>query len=110
MEFFLLLFFDRLRKSDLPDFAELLGDGEENLIVLFLDELLQVRKERAAGLSDTNGQDDSLEAMDGVNLEVDFLSSHFFLQELEGVNVFHFCLNRSKQNHGQLNFITVPKL
>ena len=78
--------------SQLPDTAELLGDGKENFVILVLDQGLKVRNELRDRLVAANGEDDSFQAMDRVDLQVDFLSLHFLFQESESVYVFdHRC-------------------
>lgn len=48
---------------------------------------LQVGQELADGVFEANAQDDSLEAVDCVHLEVNFLRLHLLLKETEGVDL-----------------------
>ena len=50
---------------------------------------LEVRDELGVRLIDANGENDCFQAMDGVDLQVDFLGLHLFFQEGEGVHVFN---------------------
>lgn len=52
---------------------------------------LQVGQKLADGVLEANAENDSLQAVDSVHLEVNFLSLHLLFEEGEGVDLFdHF--------------------
>ena len=63
------------------------GTGRRRLTIKIRDELVGC-------LIDADGKNDSFQAMDGVDLQVDFLSLHLLFQEGEGIHVFdHYCIS-----------------
>jgi hypothetical protein len=99
---------DSLVRTKGPDTAELFCDSEKHLVVLISNkgyqkgkvrrdggELLtfEVRDKLTGNLTGANGQDDSLESMNGVNLEVHLFGLHLFFEEGKDVDSFdHFGL------------------
>ena len=66
---------------ELPAIAQLLGDSKENFVILILDQRFKVRDELLFCFAGANGEDDSFQAVDCVDLQVDLLGLHLLFQE-----------------------------
>jgi len=88
-----------------PDCTKLLSDSEEHFVVLRLDQgykekvrrrgcrqlTFDIRDELGGHVARANRKNDCFDAMNGINLEVDFFGTHLLFEEGEGVySFYHF--------------------